>query len=203
MLTLAYNGDNTQWVAVQGSQSDDQGSFDKDVWFGRVESYSNGSHGRGEGEEGQAGEEREEGEEGEEGEKGEEGEAMLQVIWLKKSTRKKAGTNRYELCTSTPEAWIPIDSVILFGVNFRLHFIWQTRKTVLELKTPMRLIKKIWISKNKQETFSQLVLSLSDDDDYEGNAIYQVVRKRKVVSSKIWKSEEEIATSIFNSIINK
>lgn len=171
MLSLTYDGGNTcSWVAVQGQSGDKP--FDKDPWFGKVDEYDDsGEHG------------------------GEEGTAMLKVIWLEVSKVKKAGSHRYQLSTSSPGTWIPMESVILFGINFQIHLVWQADATLLELKTPMGLIKKIWTSKNKNETFNQLVLSLSDD---ESSAIRGVVRKGKIISTNLWKAEEEITTDIFN-----
>ena len=100
-----------------------------------------------------------------------EGELEFQVTWLERcSTTKRAPlvngdanekekekTNRYQFCKQYPGHWIGINSVIVFGLDMQMTYHKKTGKAILELNTPMFLLKKLRTARNAMQTLTSRV----------------------------------------------
>ena len=86
---------------------------------------------------------------------------QLYVMWLERKPDKKFIL--YHLCQRTPKNWIPIDSVILFGISVGMLVDRNSKEQLFDVKTPTKFINKMWKSSNKQETFDELVKPATDD----------------------------------------
>lgn len=165
MLSLSYNGENLQWVAVAGET---QAGNASEPWYGKMHAFL----------------ETEEEDEVNE----------IHVTWLERCPDIKG--IYYQLCTITTEAWIPVDSVILFGINVSLHFDKSLHKTFFSITTPLNLIKKIWSSKDKRKTFSELVKNVETDHNVTIRNI-TTVKSRKLKGCNVWTSERDLAKAVF------
>ncbi|MCH7562134.1 MAG: hypothetical protein IIC67_12395, partial [Thaumarchaeota archaeon] len=113
------------------------------------------------------------------------------VTWLELCNDANIAGQYYQYSTSTPNAWIPEASVIVFGVDFALKLVKKIRRTVFRVQTPIALIKTIWRSNTKQETFDKLVKSITSS--FSSTAIQETVKRHACLKKDLWRSEGELA----------
>lgn len=117
------------------------------------------------------------------------------VTWLELCNDVNIAGQYYQYSTSTPNAWIPEASIIVFGVDMALKLVKKNRRTVFRVQTPIPLIKKIWKSNSKQETFDKLVKSITSC--FSTAVIQETVKRHACLKKDLWRSEGELALSLF------
>lgn len=100
---------------------------------------------------------------------------------------------QYQFCKEYSSAWISIDAVIVFGVHMQTRYCESAGKAILELKTPMSLLKKLSASQDPKQTFGDLV---SDVCALGGPAIQQIVKERPKKIKFRWESESHLIDAI-------
>ena len=121
---------------------------------------------------------------------------LFDVIWLEKCS---ARGKYYQLCIDHPFTQISSDTIILYGIELRLHIIRKTKQCVFRVKTQQNLIKKIWktAAAKKQELFDELVSTKTSATLTAPNMDAEGVFQYNYITTHLWAASAEMAKSIF------